>query len=168
MVLPEIKFDDADIATANATWGCNCGPAAIAASLGKTLDDVRPVVEAEGFSSKRYMNPTMVGNAIRRLGAKIGSSVGNAKFPRLGIARIQWTGPWTAPGANPKWGYHYTHWIATWLMEAGVNPNWFCIFDVNGGLTNQDDWERRIVPDLTRQISRADGRYIVTHRWEVM
>lgn len=170
-MIPELFFDSKEANAAYEDWNCNCGPAALAAILGKTLDEVRPAVEAEGFAERHYTNPTMMEGAIRRLGGRIvkristGGSQRRLDFPKHGLARIQWTGPWTQPGSNPKWAYGKTHWIATWLMEAGVNQNWYCIFDVNGGLMNQADWERHIVPFILPQ--RADGGWFITHSWEV-
>jgi protein gp37 len=55
---PFPRFSAADVERANAEWGANCGPAAIAAIMGMTLDEVRP--HLGDFESKHYTNPTLM------------------------------------------------------------------------------------------------------------
>lgn len=157
-----LLFSEADVASANKAWGCNCGPASLAACLGITLDAVRPFVERAGFSAaKSYMNPTMMGNAIKHAGAAMTKNW-PGKAPRHGLARIQWHGPWTEPGASPKWAYRFTHWIAVWNGQS--DP---IVFDINGGRMSLGAWEAEIVPAIVSQIPRADGDWSVTHSMEV-
>ena len=95
------------------------------------------------------------------------------EFPKHGLARIQWEGPWTKPGANPKWAYRQTHWVASWRQDgetladkilAAIDP---VIFDVNGGLMLFEQWEQQIVPAIVANIPRADGGWHLTHSWEI-
>jgi hypothetical protein len=77
------------------------------------------------------------------------------------LVRVQWTGPWTEPGASPKWAYRQTHWIATW-RERGVP----LVFDCNSGITGIS-WIDSIVPQLTKLYPRADGEWFPTHIWRL-
>lgn len=162
--LPTLAFDHDAAQAAAESWGCNCGPSALAAILGKTLDDVRHACEAAGFAERRYMSPTMMAKAVPLAGGRIVSrNEGHHNFARHGLNRIQWTGPWTAPGANPKWAYRQTHWVASWdCVEATI------IFDINGGLLVRDEWEARIVPEILKEcVPRNDGGWFVANKWEV-
>ncbi len=61
-----VLFSIDDAQRAADEWGMNCGPAALAAIAGMTLDAVRP--HLKGFDQKRYTNPTMMFEALRLLG----------------------------------------------------------------------------------------------------
>lgn len=142
--LPTIPFTEADAENAWNEWKCNCGPAALAAILGLHLKDVRKAVAEVGFASKGYMSPTMMRDAIPLAGGRVvqhnGFRVGEPMpWPRHGLARIQWCGPWTEPGSNPRWAYRHTHWTASWKMQ----DDKVLLFDVNGGLQWLSVWERR-------------------------
>ena len=76
--------------------------------------------------------------------------------------RVQWTGPWTAPNANPRWAYRHTHWIATYMVERQAAM----LFDCNGGIRGFKSWEAEIVPLLT-DYDRADGGWYPTHVWKL-
>ena len=80
----------------------------------------------------------------------------------IALTRVQWGGPWTAPGANPKWAYRQTHWIASW-SERGVP----LLFDVNCGIDRFGGWEEQTVPELVKLYPRADGTWFTTHIWIV-
>lgn len=175
-----LDFDSDDAAEANREWGCNCGPAALAAVLGKTLNDVRTAVELAGFAGKRYMSPTMMRRALAALGVepKENDVSGPAYFqtahwPDHGLVRVQWEGLWTREGANPKWAYRHTHWIAVFRQKpldvagallAVLDP---VVFDINGGLMLFEEWKETIVPAITRTIPRADGDWNTTHSWGI-
>jgi hypothetical protein len=67
MRLPvRISVEDAE--HANDVWGCNCGPGALAAITGLTLDQVRP--HMGDFERKRYTNPTLMFAALKSIGAR--------------------------------------------------------------------------------------------------
>ena len=56
-------FTKEDAKRAYDEWGANCGPGAVAVIMGISLDDVRPIMAAEGFEAKHYTNPSMM-NAV--------------------------------------------------------------------------------------------------------
>ncbi len=167
-IIFQLKFTESDADIAHNEWGCNCGPAALAAILGKTLREIRPAVEAAGFAERRYTSPTMMQAAIASAGGKIvlrnaaDPIIKRLPFAKHGLVRIQWCGPWTAPGANPKWAYRQTHWIATQIISGSGY-----VFDVNGGARSVESWIKEIVPPLSASIPRADGNWFITHSWEV-
>lgn len=149
------RFDASDIETANAEWGCNCGPVAIAACLWMSLDEVREAMP----NFRGFMSPTDIKNTLSKAGYSIKSVW---RWPARGIIRVQFTGPWTGPGANPRWAYRYTHWAAAW-----TDGDTEAIYDINGGFHSRDDWERRILPGLAASYERSDGGWRLTHQWEV-
>lgn len=159
------RFTDISAERAHDEWGCNCGPGAIAAIMGMTLDQVRPFVEDAGFHSKHYTNPTMmydVLNAIGRPWRKIG-----LQWPQYGLVRIQWEGPWTEDGVPMRARYRHTHWIG---FETGKAS--YGVFDINcinngSGWVSLDDWNAIVVPWLTGKIKRAYGTWHKTHCIEV-
>lgn len=149
-------------------WGFNCGPGALAAITGSTLEQVREAIE--GFEHKKYTSPTMMKNGIDNLGWKVaiderdGSPESLAKAPVHGLVRIQWTGPWTEPGMNPRWAYRQTHWIAT-RKVGDVEPELW-VFDINGGLMDPLEWRKDVVPLLIPD--RGDGKWFGTHFWQLV
>lgn len=176
-----LSFSQDECQAAYDAWGCNCGPAALAAILGRPLDYVRLAVEVAGFAQRRYLSPTMMQRALRELGVRwrpnrLGAlTLGGSAFPLHGLARVQWEGPWTEPGANPRWAYRHTHWVASWKHSdqdaTAADAVWSAlspvVFDVNGGLMELERWEEEIVPLLTGSVPRAGGGWHVTHSWEI-
>lgn len=166
-MLPSLAFTQNDAVAAFNAWHCNCGPAALAASLGLTLDQVKPAVMSVGFADKHYVNPTMMRGALKFLGATVEALPSNSlrNFPSAGLARIQWTGPWTEATANPRWGYRQTHWVASWLDDGPLAMH---VFDVNFGIVSRRTWEEQCVPWIIKQcVPRADGGWYITHSWEI-
>jgi len=165
------RFTLADLEVANAAWGCNCGPGALAAICGLTLDEVRPHF---GPSWPGYTNPTAMLNALRSTGRRWYSCEGPSRlappsWPRWGLCRIQWEGPWTQPGVPMRARYRYTHWIgAATDPRRGVG-----IFDVNvlangSGWCSLEDWSTRIASALAKDHDRrASGGWHITHAIEV-
>lgn len=127
--------------------------------------DARPTLsEAFCFDERRYTSPTMMRAALDHFGRK--TTDGPCDFygmfdERVALVRVQWEGPWTALGANPKWAYRHTHWVACWL-----DRNQRCVFDCNGGIRPVRDWEHEIVPLLTNY-PRANGDWFPTHVWRL-
>ena len=161
MLPTRFTADDAD--RAHADWGANCGPGALAAIMGMTLDEVRP--HLIGFDQKHYTNPTMMNDALRRIG-KPWQKIG-ANWPQYGLVRVQWEGPWTQPGVPMRVRYRYTHWIGAELGKSTVG-----VFDINvinngTGWCDKRDWESTIVPWLTEQYPRATGAWHITHAIEI-
>lgn len=172
MPVIDYPFTQEEAQAAYTEWGCNCGPTALAFALQSSLDHARNLIH--GFDQKRYTSPSMMSNALYQAGRTF-QAVANPRLERpfnftfsemydvpLALVRIQWTGPWTAPGANPKWAYRQTHWVATWLDSPFLR-----VFDCNGGINEHADWEKRIVPMIVESIPRADGGWFPTHIWRL-
>lgn len=164
--LETLVFDSYDARDANKSWGCNCGPSALAFALGMTLSEVRPFMGE--FETKRYTNPKLMIESIRRAGAKITKShrVGrefSGRFPIVNaLCRIQWAGPWTEPGAPPKWAYRQTHWV--YSMPSN---RYFDVFDVNCGIVGFEEWRDVTVPVILAGYPKASGEWYPTHAFEL-
>lgn len=169
MLTAKYPFSYAEMNQAYASWGCNCGPSALAFALQKTLDEVHPFIPQ--FDEKQYTSPSMMAAALSAMGI-IWSKGPKTPTPqdmfdqlgRVSLVRIQWTGPWTAPNANPRWAYRQTHWIACFLLG---KDNDRAIFDCNGGIRSFLSWVSDIVPQLVSQIPRADFGWTPTHVWTI-
>lgn len=171
---PALRFSTADAYAAYDSWGANCGPGAIAAVLGLTLSELRP--HLGDFERKRYTNPTLMWDILRRLGVTFrvvrdGPGGTTARtWPRYGLARVQWEGPWTEPGVPIAARYRQTHWVGACAPDhAGRDIG---IFDINamnsGGWIALHDWIGTIVPWLLREaVPRANGRWHLTHAVEI-
>ena len=164
---PRFNLEDAE--RAYDEWGANCGPGAVAAIMGMTLDEVRPIMEAEGFASKHYTNPSMMNAVLRRTGRawrKIG-----AAWPDYGLVRVQWEGPWTHEGVPMRARYRYTHWIGA-VRRTGPTHDEYGVFDINcinngTGWCSYDDWKDTVVPYILKQYPRASGAWHLTHAIEI-
>lgn len=164
------RFSAEDAGRAHEEWGANCGPAAIAAICGLTLDELRP--HMGDFERKRYTNPTLMWAVLRNIGVAFsysGGHLGRAAWPRYGLCRVQWEGPWTAPGVPPRAAYRHTHWVgAARDSEKGTG-----VFDVNAmgngtGWCALQDWQQSLVPWILEQCEpRASGGWHFTHVVEV-
>jgi hypothetical protein len=164
---PRVLFTAADAEAAWEAWGCNCGPGAIAGVLGMTLDQVRP--HLPGFETKRYTNPSMMWAALRSLDRRFSVSHATDAWPRYGLARIQWEGPWTRPGVPPAAAYRHTHWVGSFIGADGVQA----VFDINamsaGGWITRACWSGDLVPWLLAETTpRATGGWYVTHGVELL
>ena len=168
---PAVAFTLADAHRAFDAWGANCGPGALAAVLGLSLDAVR--LHLDGFDRKHYTNPAMMRGALRSLSVDHSWRVQVATvgwFPIFGLARVQWEGPWTKPGVPPAAAYRHTHWVGA--RAAGDGPVDVEIFDINcmcvGGWVSLREWSGQVVPWLLRQCEpKADGKWHVTHAVEI-
>jgi hypothetical protein len=173
-----IRFTFDDLERAHAEWRCNCGPAAFAAICGLTLNEARNhFPEFHGWT-----NPTTMLDALMSAGMvwriwKPTYDGHGIMWPRYGLARIQWEGPWTtAIGTNPRWAYRHTHWVGAGPTYGGDGkPNYddVCIWDINQmserdrGWAPLQWWTRKTAPDITSSISRATGGWRITHAIEV-
>lgn len=173
-----VSFSLEDAQRAADSWGANCGPTALAAVLGLSLDAVRS--HMGDFERKGYTNPTLMFSALRSAGAKwqafkcppepqqgVLCADPLAYYPRNGLCRVQWEGPWTEPGVPIRARYRHTHWIGARHHRGGV-----FVFDVNamcaGGWLPEQEWREQLVPWLLRECQpRANGRWHLTHRLEV-
>lgn len=171
------RFTYDDITAANHDWLCSCGPAALCAILDVTLDEAKPFF-MPAFPG--YTTPTRMFEALRRNGRKWtwDSVMVNDKrpdWPAYGLARIQWEGPWTRPGANQRWAYTHTHWVGA--TSDPEKPRTLRIWDVNA-LGDGNDWRPLdgwlpmpgwvgLASLLTADIPRATGDWHITHAIEV-
>jgi hypothetical protein len=178
-MIPMPSFTESEAQRASDEWGANCGPGALAAALDLSLDQVRP--HLGDFETKRYTNPSMMFSALRSLEVRWRSlqcsgdpetspltSGPSPGYPVHGLCRVQWEGPWTAPGVPIAARYRKTHWIAThYSPDHGL-----FVFDINavsaGGWITEWTWRSRLVPWLLREcVPRASGGWHLTHRIEL-
>jgi hypothetical protein len=177
IVMGKPKFTADDAQRAFESWGANCGPGALAAVTGLTLDEVRP--HLTGFDQKHYTNPSMMFAALRSLDLKWEPRM-TSRWPRFGLARVQWHGPWTQPGVPVRAAYRHTHWVAAECIQrklrasgslAPPEPD-ISIFDINcinvGGWVPLSVWSEQVVPWLLKQCEpKADGQWHLTHAIEI-
>lgn len=163
-------FSEEEAKRAHEEWGCNCGPTALAFALQVPLASVRTAIP--DFEAKRYTSPTMMKAALANLGQEFQACPITSREEmcdrvrrRMALVRVQWTGKWTAPGANPRWAYRYTHWIACWEHRTSVYSV-AVVFDCNGGVREMDSWESEIVPLLATH-KGGDGGWEPTHVWRL-
>jgi hypothetical protein len=156
-------FTEAEMQAAADEWNANCGPSALAFALQIPVARVRGTIP--GFEEKGYTSPSMMRAALQGMGVRFVAAVADREEmfrAAPALVRVQWTGPWTKPGANPKWAYRQTHWIAAW--RDGIQDK---VFDCNGGIRAFSSWETEIVPLLTKTYPRADGGWFPTHIWRL-
>lgn len=161
--LPMIRFTPEEFVQANEAWQCNCGPAAIAAACGLTLDDVGG--RLSGWPG--YMNPSLMVETLKKLRIRFWPSL-TVNWGRRAVVRIQWGGPWMLPGVPIGARYQHTHWVASCFAYERV---W--LFDCNnlflglGGWVHAEEWEQKVVPALLEGKKRADGTWSRTHVYEI-
>jgi hypothetical protein len=162
---PRFSMEDAD--WANDEWGSNCGPGAIAAIMGMTLDEMRPYMAAVGFEQKKYTSPAMMWDVLKAIGRPWRKVA--CDWPSYGLVRIQWEGPWTAEGVPIRARYRHTHWVG----GARIDGKGIGVFDINcinngSGWASLDDWKTTVVPWLLEEcVPRASGGWHITHAIEV-
>jgi hypothetical protein len=165
------RFNLADAQRAADEWGCNCGPSALAAIMGLTLDEVRP--HMGDFERKGYTNPTLMFYALESVAARfrirsIARNVQLLGWPVYGLARIQWEGPWTKPGVPMRARYRHTHWVGAMHGNASIG-----IFDINcinngQGWVSLENWRDHVVPWILKEcVPRASGGWHITHSIEM-
>lgn len=148
-------------------WGFNCGPGALCGVLDLTPDELRP--DLLDFEQKRYTNPTLMQDILRRRGVPFrlvyrGDGPAPAvAYPPLGLVRVQWAGPWTKEGVPMSARYRQTHWAGVRSGKCGRE-----VFDVNaiayGGWLPWAEWAEQLVPWLIRAcVPRASGEWWPTH-----
>lgn len=162
---PTTRFTASDADRAHEDWGCNCGPGAIAAIMGMTLDEVRPYLV--DFEAKRYVSPTTMWQALDRIGRPWRKLREPLPWPAHGLVRVQWHGPWMAEGVPIKARYWHTHWVAAQTINDQVG-----IFDINamaaGGWIALANWSQILVPWIIEAgVPRGDGKWSLTHVVEI-
>ena len=156
-----------DLERAASEWGANCGPVSIAAMTGVALDNLRP--KMGDFEANRYTNPTLMWETLNRLGIRWYKLKAPLTWPKWGLARIQWHGPWTAPGVPARVAYRHTHWVGSCVAKSGGGG----VFDINAlnngsGWCSLKDWSETLVPWLLSECEpKADGRWSLTHAVEI-
>lgn len=171
---PSLRFTLQEVERAADMWNANCGPVSLAAILGLTLEEIRP--HFGDFERKHYTNPSLMWEALRNLKARWTCTLnqrssehqGMLAWPTYGLARVQWEGPWTAPGVPMAARYRHTHWVASWNPHSREH----FIFDVNcmcvGGWVSLSEWSGSVVPWLLRECEpKANDRWHLTHVVEI-
>jgi hypothetical protein len=180
MTPPALRFTLDEAQAAADAWGFNCGPGALAAVLGLTPDELRPSMGS--FEQKGYTNPLLMAEILKRLNVPFRRVFESAVdpgarvvvWPRFGLVRVQWSGPWTKPGVPMAARYRHTHWIG--VCEIGFLRNRLA-FDINAigisgafgpGWMLWSQWTGGLVPWLLKECQpKADGRWWPTHCWEI-
>lgn len=164
---PLLIFDEAEIEEAADSWGFSCGPAALCALLSRSPDGIRGHLG----DFKGYMNPSMMYAALRALEAQWCLSERHGdhgmEFPRFGIIRIQWGGPWLQPKVPIPARYKRTHWAAVCAVPGSAMR----VFDVNSARCEWmkfREWKSELIPSLIEQVPKADGTWTITHAIEVV
>lgn len=148
-----------------AEWGANCGPAALAVIAGLSLAELRPYLG--DFEAKRYMNPSMMVESLKRLGLGFTQHRPPA-WPKLGLVRIQWEGPWMRSEVPVRARYCHTHWVAAAKCDGATG-----VWDVNcmnngTGWVSLEEWATVLVPWLVKEcVPRGSGGWHLTHAIEV-
>jgi hypothetical protein len=167
-----LRFTGRDIEASYRAWKCTCGPVALAVVFDLTLDEVRPLV---GADYRGWMNPTQMEQAILRAGGQFSerdrsrlyrptgpNQYGCPIMALHGITRIQFAGPWTAPMADPREAYRFTHWVAS--VPVGDGYSMAC--DNNYGFMNLGEFFRNM-KELSSQVPRGSGEWWPTHVYEI-
>lgn len=165
----KVRFTLDDSDAASEQWGFNCGPAALCAVLDMTPQELRP--HLIDFEQKRYTNPSLMEAVLQNLNIDYRKYYRSDlppipqldPYPRLGLVRIQWAGPWTNPGVPMRARYRQTHWVA-----ARGEPSKREIFDVNalrdGGWLPFRIWSEQCVPWIIKNcVPKGTGEWWPTH-----
>lgn len=166
----------------------SCGPAAVAALLGRPLAEVRPAFpdQREG---KTWTNLSMMFAALARLMLRVkATSVDVAAheglpaktWPLRGLVLVQLRGRWDAMPVNHPAQLSHTHWIAVAPAGHPIGDGWTtapAAFDVNlvgapklekqHGWTALEAWKGALPEMLARQIRGASGGWWVRAGIEV-
>jgi len=169
-----VRFTIDDAIAAGEAWGFNCGPGALCAVLNKTPGEMRPLMG--DFETKGYTNPTLMTDILKAQRVPHRTTYrrdapGDPQFPRLGVVRVQWAGPWTKPGVPMRVRYRETHWVA--VRRDGLSKQTLEVFDINaicvGGWRSWREWSEQLVPWLIRQCNpKCSGEWWVTHVIELL
>lgn len=164
-----LRFTEDEANRAADEWNFNCGPAALCAVLNLTPAELRP--HLIDFEQRGYTNPSLMFAVLHNLKIDFSKSYRSDfpaipqlnPYPRFGLVRIQWGGPWTNPGVPMRVRYRNTHWVATRGQSYDRE-----VFDVNaigdGGWLPFRAWSDNLVPRLIKEcVSKADGTWWPTH-----
>jgi len=120
----------AELEAANRAWNCNCGPTAIAAATGKSLDQVRAALTKGTGRFKGYTTVPDVQAALRWLDVRVERSWSKPPKALLehelagtAVLMIQFGGPWMR---DPRAAARHRHLIAFrygWIGPK-MGPRW--------------------------------------------
>lgn len=155
---PPLAFTEAESLYAYQEWGANCGPAALAAILGRSLDEVKRHLGY--FEARGYMTTSDMKAALKSLGVRHTHYAKESGLPAYGLCRVQWGGSWLRPGVHPGAAASRTHWIATALEgEGDTARRW--TYDVNAGWQRHGVWQVETVRALLAEVKGSDGTFFV-------
>lgn len=158
-----------DVNEAYDAWGCNCGPTAIAAILGKSMAAVRHAFP--WFPDRPRCSPTQLGEALATLQQPVcwttlGMNRGpieeqKERFPGQGLVVVQIDGPW-CDLANKLAAYRYLHTVACQRV-AGL----LFVYDINAGPDESPGgwlpfpmWNHYVMAELVKDKKRATGWFV--------
>ena len=111
-----------DLEIARNNFGANCGPASFAAVTG---DRVCLIMQYFlHFEHSKWTNLTQMRQAFRMAGHDY--CLLKRRLPTVGVALVQWMGPWTERDFFARNSLPYTHWVGVigdWIFENSLE-NW--------------------------------------------
>jgi hypothetical protein len=106
----------------------------------------------------------MLRSALTSLGLQWSETL-EGSFPKYGMVRILWNGPWSDEGLIAR--FMRSHWIATYRDK---NQLW--VFDINaisvGGWMSFEEWETQCAPYIVRYVAGAYGDWSAWERFEII
>jgi hypothetical protein len=147
-----------DVAEAYDAWRATCGPAAMAALLGKPVMAVRECFP--GF--KGYCNPTVMQAALDAAGVKWHATTLQYYWPVNGLAFVQFEGSWLQPGVPVGAAYRRTHWVSVRSRNICTGTKLPpAVYDVNAGKwLTRPEWESEVLPQLLAAHKGATGFHV--------
>ena len=166
--IPVLRFGAPCYFKAMNEWGCNCGPGALAAMTISSLDQARLALsrcgDIKGFDECGHTKETLMKVGLERLSFSIRENKSNV-WPKYGLVRVVWHGPWNDYGKGNFWPPHHSHWVGSVMTHEGL-----MIFDINaivvGGFINMAFWEDVVIPDILKDID-ADGSWTMLESWDI-
>lgn len=165
----------------------SCGPASLAAVLGKSIADVRGAFQRG--ERQAWTNVKMMKGALDAMGVRWTETVPRCiprpdgapsfpawSWPETGLALIQFQGPWDSMHADHPAQLERSHWIACGRFIAKPDlVSMLFVFEVNmvgskscpTGWVPRTIWESTTAPLLAEGYRRANGRYWVRAAYEV-
>jgi hypothetical protein len=150
-----------DVQAAYEAFGANCGPAALAAMLGRPVMDLRRAIEPfRGFMSFADMIRSLKSLGVEHVTMRkdfklIGALVADAHKWDGRLTIIQWGGKWLQPGVHPGAALSRTHWIA-------VRHSPELAYDVNageyGGWLTFGQWGE-LAKAIMAEVPKCDGQW---------
>lgn len=164
--IPPLRFDASGAQSLFDTYGPNCGPCgpgAIAAIAGVTLEDAIDAVGPKWLHLKGTTE-VMLTQALDRLGQRWTQT--SPTHPVFGLTRIQWDGPWLRD-TDPFEKYRHSHWVGI-----ARSDHTHLVFDINaisaGGWISFVEWDAHLRPWLLgRTEPQATGGWLISDTYEV-